>query len=77
MVCMTQNQFDVISKLIRSRGRAKTAAYIILVTGGGNADAMAVTGLSPQSVSNVLRRYKNAMGDITGAFPAYSEKKPA
>ncbi len=60
MAELTKKEFDLIASLIRSREPARTAAYLVLVRGKSNPDAMAATALSAASVSNVLTRYRHA-----------------
>lgn len=65
---MTPEQFELIAKLIRSREPAKTVARYVLVEGISNAKAAAETGLSAQSVSNTLARFKSADYEIRSAY---------
>lgn len=61
---LTKKQFDLIAKLIQSKEPARTAAFIVLVKGKGNQAAIAETGLSAQSVSNTLGRFRRTHKEI-------------
>lgn len=61
-------EFDLIASLIRSREPARTAAYLILVRGKSNQQAMADTGLSAASVSNTLGRFRLAHEKICKVY---------
>lgn len=61
---LTKKQFDLIAKLIQSKEPARTAAFIVLVKGKGNQVAIAETGLSAQSVSNTLGRFRRTHKEI-------------
>ncbi len=66
---MTSEQFTAIAKLIRSSGgAAQDAARMVLVDGSAPGVAALTTGLSPQAVSNVLRRYSEAQALIDSAW---------
>lgn len=55
---LTKKEFDLIAKLIQSKEPPKTAAFMVLVRGKSNAEARESTGLSAQSVSNTLGRFR-------------------
>lgn len=57
---LTSRQFELIAALIRSKGPTRAAARLVLVDGKSNQDAIAATGLSGQSVSNTLGRFRQA-----------------
>lgn len=61
---LTKKQFDLIAKLIQSKEPARTAAFLVLVKGKGNQVAIAETGLSAQSVSNTLGRFRRTHKEI-------------
>ncbi len=65
---MTHEQFEVIAQLIRSREPATTAARLVLMDGLSNAEAATETGISPQSVSNTLARFRLADKKIRAAY---------
>ncbi|MDD5056507.1 MAG: TrfB-related DNA-binding protein [Sideroxydans sp.] len=65
---LTKKQFDLIAKLIQSKEPARTAAFLVLVKGKGNQDAIAETGLSKQSVSNVLGRFRRTHKEICSVY---------
>lgn len=67
---MTPAQFDVIAKLIRSRGtEAEQGARFVLVDGMLGIHAAALVDASPQSISNAVRRYREAEELIESAWP--------
>lgn len=68
MVELTQQEFDLIAKLIQSKEPPKTAAYLVLVMGKSNQEAIAETGLSAQSVSNTLGRFRRTHKEIYGVY---------
>lgn len=58
---MTLDQFHAIAVLIRMRGGpSEEAARLVLVDGMRPCDAARKVGLSPQGVSDAVRRVKNA-----------------
>lgn len=65
---LTKKQFDLIAKLIQSKEPPRTAAYLVLVKGRSNQEAIAETGLSPQSVSNTLGRYRRTHQEILSVY---------
>lgn len=66
---MTPEQFDVIAKLIRSRGtQAEQGARFVLVDGIAGIEAASRVDASPQSISNAVRRYREAWELIDGAW---------
>lgn len=73
LTIITFEQFEVLAQLTRAREPAKTAARLVLLNGVAPADAARETGLSPQSVSNVVGRYRKF---DAAARLAYLVKKP-
>lgn len=65
---LTKKQFDLIAKLIQSKEPPKTAAFMVLVKGKGNQEAIAATGLSAQSVSNTLGRFRRTHKAISDVY---------
>lgn len=65
---MKPTQFDVIATLISSREPAKSAARRVLVDDVAPADAAREFDLRPQSVSNTLRRFRDADELIQKAY---------
>ena len=70
---MTNEQFEVLASLMRSREPAKSAARLVLVEGWAGADAARETGLTPQSVSNAVGPYRAADAAIRSAYPLRDE----
>lgn len=68
---LTEAQFDLIASLIRSKDPPRTAAFMILVQGTSNREAITRTGLSPSSVSNTLGRFRLAHKKIIDAYGMY------
>jgi len=68
MAEMTVSQFEVVAELLRSREPVKTAVRMVLVKGRATKDAAEAVGLVPQSVSNALRRYRNAHQKLLKAY---------
>ncbi len=66
---MTHDQFEVLAHLLRAREPAKTAARLVLVDGLPGAAAARQAGVTPQSVSNSLARYRAAEAAICAAWP--------
>lgn len=67
---LTKAQFDLIAELIRSREPVRTAAYMVLVRGKSNPDAIAGTVVSAASLSNTLTRYRTTHKKI---FKVYAK----
>lgn len=65
---MRAAQFDVIAVLISSREPAKSAARRVLVDGIAPGEAAREFELKPQSVSNTLRRFRDADALIQKAY---------
>lgn len=65
---LTESEFSALAKLLRSRDPAKTAARIVLVEGRPRKDAMALTGASGPSVSQAVRRFREAHLLVLGAY---------
>lgn len=65
---LTKKQFDLIAKLIQSKEPPRTAAYMVLVRGKTNTEAREETGLSAQSVSNTLGRFRRTHKDIWDVY---------
>lgn len=66
---MTPEQFDVIAKLIRSRGGpAEQGARFVLVDGMPGIHAAALVDASPASISHAVRRYREAEELIESAW---------
>jgi hypothetical protein len=65
---LTKKQFDLIAKLIQSKEPPRTAAFMVLVKGKTNAAAREETGLSSQSVSNTLGRFRRTHKEIQEAY---------
>lgn len=65
---MTTDQFNVLAQLTRAREPAKTAARRVLLDGVAPADVARETGLSPQSVSNVIGRYRKFDAAVRVAY---------
>lgn len=68
MAEMTQAQFEVVAELLRSREPVRTAVQMVLVEGSAAKEAADATGLAPQSVTNALRRYRNAHKKLRFAY---------
>ena len=65
---ITAEQFEVLAQLTRAREPAKTAAKRVLLDGVAQVDAARETGLSPQSVSNTVGRYKGFDASVRAAY---------
>ncbi len=65
---MERAEFDVVAKLISSREPTRSAAQRVLVDGIAPADAAREFDLRPQSVSNTLRRFRDAEVIILSAY---------
>lgn len=71
---MTPIQFDAIAVLIKSREPAKSAARRVLVDGEENIGAATEFGISRQSVSNTVARFRSADKLIRDAYHAKKVK---
>lgn len=70
---MTNEQFDVIAQLIRSREPTKSAARMVLIDKIANVVAASKWNLKTQSVANTVARFRAA--DML-VRRAYSNGKP-
>lgn len=68
MTKITVEQFEVLAQLTRAREPAKTAARRVLLDGVAPADAAREMALSPQSVSNVVGRYRKFDAAVRDAY---------
>lgn len=68
MAEMSKAQFEVVAELLRSREPVKSAVRMVLLKGVSTKDAAEKTDLAPQSVSNALRRYRNAHKKLLQAY---------
>ncbi|GIK74345.1 MAG: hypothetical protein BroJett021_33330 [Chloroflexota bacterium] len=60
MAKITPAQFEVVADLLRSRDPVRAAVKKVLLRGVSTKGAAEASGLSSQSVSNALRRYRAA-----------------
>lgn len=65
---MTPAQFEVVAELLRSRDPVRSAARAVLVDAAGTTEAAMHAGVSSQSVSNALARFKAAHEKIESAY---------
>lgn len=68
MTEMSEIQFQVVADLLRSREPVRSAVRLVLVMGHPTKYAADFTGLTAQSVSNALRRYRYAHHRLTDAY---------
>lgn len=66
-------QFDVIATLISSREPTRSAARRVLVDGLAPSEAAREFDLAPNSVSNTLRRFRDADSLIQKAYSVRRE----
>jgi transposase len=72
---VNKKQFDVISKLMRSREPVMSAAKLVLVEHYKLSEAAKQIGISPQSVNNAVARFKNVYEEILTAFPPHRKSQ--
>lgn len=65
---MTEEVFDLIALLLRSRGPVRAAARMVLVDGKSNPVAISATDVSAASLSNALTRYRQTDEKIKKAY---------
>lgn len=65
---MTVKQFQVVADLLRSREPVRTAVKLVLIDRRTTKEAAEATRLVSQSVSNALRRYRNAHARLCDAY---------
>ena len=65
---MNREQFEVLSKLLRSRGAANEAARLVLVEGLRPSEAAAESGASSANVADAVRRFRDANALIKSAY---------
>jgi transposase len=68
MAELTSTQFDLLARLLQSKEPARSGARLVLVEGKSNPEAYTMAGISPQSLSNTLGRYRKAHADICQAY---------
>lgn len=65
---MTPEQFDLVAELLRSRDPVRSAARLVLIDGATTTSAADHAGVSSQSVSNALGRFKVAHEKIEAVY---------
>lgn len=65
---MKPEQFHVIAELIRSRDPIRSAAKAVLVDNLSTTAAATANNVSPQSVSNALKRFRSAHDKVMSAY---------
>lgn len=65
---MTELEFTLIAKLIRSREPVKTAAKLVLVTGYTAPDAAREAGVAYKSCANTVARFRATHKEIVNIF---------
>ena len=65
---MTLAEFALIAKLLRSKEPVKTAAMRVLVDGMRIVDVAEATGLSQNSISNCVQRFRYADAEIRRVY---------
>jgi hypothetical protein len=65
---LTEEVFELIALVLRSRGPVRTAVRIVLVDGKPNPIAISITGVSAASLSNSLTRYRRTDAKIKKAY---------
>lgn len=68
MAELTSAQFELLARLLQSKEPARSGARLVLVEGKSNPEAYTQAGISPQSLSNTLGRYRKAHSDICLAY---------
>jgi transposase len=68
LVNMTELEFDLIAKLIRSREPVKSAAKLVLVTGLTAPDAARQVGVAYKSCANTVTRFRTTHKEIVKIF---------
>lgn len=65
---MNVEEFTLIAKLLRSKDPVRTAAMLVLVDGKTGVEAAHATGVSPSSVSNSIKRFRNTDAEIRRVY---------
>lgn len=65
---MNKEVFSFIAQIMRSREPVKTAAAMVLVDGKTGIEAATTTGVSPNSVSNTVVRFRNLDAEIRRVY---------
>lgn len=65
---MTNYQFELIARLLRSRGKSREGCRLVLVEGMRPCDAARALDVAPTLIAVSLRHYRRADMDIRGYF---------
>lgn len=58
---MTNDQFEALATLVRSRSKTKEAVRMVLVEGAKASSAAEITGLDRSTVSNALKAFRRTL----------------
>lgn len=67
---MTEKQFDLLARLLRSKEPVTTGAKMVLLQGVSNAEAARQTDKAPQSVHRAVKRFLETHEDILKVYKA-------
>lgn len=65
---MDKEIFTFIARVMRSREPVKTAAELVLVDNKTGSEAASIAGVSPNSVSNTVIRFRNLDAEIRRVY---------
>lgn len=65
---LTDEEFDVVASIIRTKASTRMAAKLVLVHGMGSTEAGKEHGLGPQQVNNTCARIEKAHIDICKGY---------
>lgn len=72
---LTQDKFDLIADMIRSRGEIRGAAQRVLVNGMPNRDVLKIATVSGASLSNALSRFRKYHRRISEVYSPESDSE--
>lgn len=72
---LTPAQFEVVAKVLRSKDPARRAAYMVLVEGATQNEAIAATNMHQSAVSRSLKRFVNTHALILTGYPVAKRQK--
>ena len=67
---MTAEQFELLAKLLRSRGASREGCRLVLVDGMRQCDAARQLDVAPVLIAVALRHYRDAYAEIVTVFCA-------
>ena len=68
VMTMTQQQFELLARLLRSKEPVTTGARLVLLYGMPNAEAARTAGVTAQSVHRAAKRFSELYAEIFSVY---------